>query len=362
MMSNPAQQALDALTSHNYVDYSLVPAHLDETDTVYGTPLVYLLMLKQQQQHDDEQLLDDAVKSTTHDVANLPPHYMDRSIIPFPEKLLEILNDESVPPDIISWRPHGRSFKVERADLFCKNIMSKFFRQSKYTSFTRQLNLWGFRRITCGTDAGSYYHEFFLRGLPHLAHRMRRVRVKGTGKKSKNNPCTEPDFYALDTLRPLPNISTGQKQEMSKQQQLHIYPDPFAFVSSDIDIMRMNSSVADEFPVRASLPPTPDNSHDFKLCSTDGSPPSNVEESDTDKDDNNLVTVECSGIDEILRVDFRGFNDACDIDGEARGKHPDKKFALNSQLRRLDLAIRKSHDSRIRLMRTGLLDGNAFQL
>jgi HSF-type DNA-binding len=73
----------------------------------------------------------------------------------------------------------------------------RYFKQSKLTSFQRQLNLYGFNRLTRGLDRGAYYHELFLRGKPALCHRMFRIKIKGTGIKAANLPDHEPDFYAL---------------------------------------------------------------------------------------------------------------------------------------------------------------------
>jgi HSF-type DNA-binding len=73
----------------------------------------------------------------------------------------------------------------------------RYFRQSKLTSFQRQLNLYGFNRLTRGLDRGAYYHELFLRGKPALCHRMFRIKIKGTGIKAANSPEHEPDFYSL---------------------------------------------------------------------------------------------------------------------------------------------------------------------
>ncbi|EED92211.1 hypothetical protein THAPSDRAFT_262668, partial [Thalassiosira pseudonana CCMP1335] len=76
--------------------------------------------------------------------------------------------------DIITWMPHGRSFRVKQPKLFASDILPRFFKQTKYLSFTRQLNLWGFKRISKGIDGGAYYHELFLRGRPYLAMRLKR--------------------------------------------------------------------------------------------------------------------------------------------------------------------------------------------
>lgn len=99
---------------------------------------------------------------------------------------------------IISWQPHGRAFKIHNAELFTEHIMPLYFpRMNKITSLQRQFNLYGFERITCGPDAGSYYHEAFLRHRPMLTQRMSRKRVKGTGYKAAANPDAEPDFHTM---------------------------------------------------------------------------------------------------------------------------------------------------------------------
>ena len=74
-------------------------------------------------------------------------------------------------------------------------IFYRYFRQSKLTSFQRQLNLYGFARLTRGPDAGGYYHEMFLRNREHLCKKMCRTKVKGTKFKAASSPDSEPDFY-----------------------------------------------------------------------------------------------------------------------------------------------------------------------
>jgi hypothetical protein len=56
---------------------------------------------------------------------------------PFPEKLHEML-DQVTEPSVVGWLPHGRAFIVRKPKEFTAQIMPKFFRQTKLTSFQRQ--------------------------------------------------------------------------------------------------------------------------------------------------------------------------------------------------------------------------------
>jgi len=130
---------------------------------------------------------------------------------PFPEKPMDVL-DRGDMDDVLSWMPHGRAFIVKQPKVFDADVLPRFFKQSKFTSFTRQLNLWGFKRITKGLDAGAYYHELFLRGRPKLCSRMRRQKIKGTGIKLTPNPDMEPNFYEPSKKRPISEASTNKKR------------------------------------------------------------------------------------------------------------------------------------------------------
>lgn len=76
----------------------------------------------------------------------------------FPVKLYAILAQKEF-QDIITWMPHGRSWKVLKPSLFESMVMPLFFEYSNYHSFNRLVNAWSFRRISSGPDRGSYYHE-----------------------------------------------------------------------------------------------------------------------------------------------------------------------------------------------------------
>lgn len=89
----------------------------------------------------------------------------------FPQRLMDILNDEEH-SDVISWLPHGKGFIMYKKKKFAAQVLPKYFKQSKFTSFTRKLNRWGFVRVTRGPETGAYYHQFFQRGNLRLCMQM----------------------------------------------------------------------------------------------------------------------------------------------------------------------------------------------
>ena len=87
------------------------------------------------------------------------PRTNDRS---FPVLLHQILSNRRL-SFIISWLPHGRSWRIHQPELFEKEIIPSYFRHRNLSSFMRQVNGWGFVRVSKGPDRNSYYHEVRLK-------------------------------------------------------------------------------------------------------------------------------------------------------------------------------------------------------
>jgi hypothetical protein len=127
----------------------------------------------------------------------------------FPDKLYRMLVELEAEgkSEIASFLPHGRSFMVHKMEQFLSDVLPRFFsEQSKWSSFSRQLNLYGFSRCNSGPDAGSYFHELFLKGRPNLCNYMTRVGApRGHPDRRKARLLdggTDPDFYAMPLLKP----------------------------------------------------------------------------------------------------------------------------------------------------------------
>jgi len=130
--------------------------------------------------------------------------------VPFPIKLFDMLEHIDLQePQLglfISWQPHGRCFLAHDQKQFEELVLPRFFKQNHYSSFRRQLNLWGFKRITqSGPDNGAYYHELFLRSKTFLCRSIQRTSGPGESESSTrvpSNPEAEPKFYAMMALPP----------------------------------------------------------------------------------------------------------------------------------------------------------------
>jgi len=145
--------------------------------------------------------------SQTPDEDPLTPLTPPGRVPNFPAKMHAILSRPDL-ADVVAWLSHGRSWRVLKPREFEIRVIPIYFEHSKFSSFIRQANGWGFRRITQGRDRNSYYNELFLRGLPHLCKTMRRP---GVNQKPSADPEHEPEFAKISERFPLPaNVSDDE--------------------------------------------------------------------------------------------------------------------------------------------------------
>jgi hypothetical protein len=99
--------------------------------------------------------------------------------------MLEEMSKKVGTNSIVSWQPHGKAFRVHQVDVFARTVMPRYFKQTQYRSFQRQLHIYGFLRISKGLDRGAYAHPIFIRDKKSLSLRMSCIKIKGKRKSTK---------------------------------------------------------------------------------------------------------------------------------------------------------------------------------
>ena len=72
----------------------------------------------------------------------------------------EMIN--SCDPGLAGWTADGTMFVVKDQDVFAKEVIPKFFEHNKFTSFARQLNFYGFRKMQVRTRNSHCQHSHSL--------------------------------------------------------------------------------------------------------------------------------------------------------------------------------------------------------
>ena len=88
---------------------------------------------------------------------------------------------------ICEWTEDGTTFVVKDIEIFAAEIIPQYFKHSNFSSFVRQLNFHGFRKVKKESirisaaqeleDAKNwrFRHEFFQRGKPSLLKKIKKA-------------------------------------------------------------------------------------------------------------------------------------------------------------------------------------------
>ncbi|KAJ3677015.1 hypothetical protein LUZ60_002739 [Juncus effusus] len=100
----------------------------------------------------------------------------NRRIVPAPflAKTHKMVEDRET-DDVISWGEDGNSFVVWKPIEFATDLLPVHFKHNRFSSFVRQLNTYGFRKVM--PDRWEFANEKFRRGEQSLLTEMKRRRT-----------------------------------------------------------------------------------------------------------------------------------------------------------------------------------------
>ncbi|GAA6022193.1 hypothetical protein JCM10207_003938 [Rhodosporidiobolus poonsookiae] len=128
------------------------------------------------------------------------PTGLSPRVKPFISKLFHLVSHPESYADCITWDTEGKTFIVHSCKRFTGEVLQRMFGHTNLASFTRQLNVYGFRRIS-GTELAAridvqdtanysgWQHDQFVRGdrgaLPLLSPRPSRARMLKKAEKAQ---------------------------------------------------------------------------------------------------------------------------------------------------------------------------------
>mmetsp|Transcript_21374 Transcript_21374/g.34972 ORF Transcript_21374/g.34972 Transcript_21374/m.34972 type:complete len:445 (-) Transcript_21374:167-1501(-) len=120
----------------------------------------------------------------------------------FLKKLAKMI--ETCDPSICSWSDDGEMFVVKNPDSFADLVIPQYFDHNKFSSFARQLNFYGFRKIQTKPLRNddfdkstakwvTFHNENFKRGRPDLLAKIQRSTRGGADKATLADQAREVD-------------------------------------------------------------------------------------------------------------------------------------------------------------------------
>jgi hypothetical protein len=152
-------------------------------------------------------------------------------------------------PNIAAWTEEGDKFVVKNKDTFASTVIPQYYDHNNYSSFTRQLNFYGFTREQSMTikvsDLNSlavgqetFHHQHFQRGRPDLLKNLQRRSTDTKSTKKRKKPRLDGEAGFIQAR--IEAIEDATKEMLVTMQ--HMRDEAYASAAAIQNLQNINSA------------------------------------------------------------------------------------------------------------------------
>ncbi|KAJ1429989.1 Winged helix-like DNA-binding domain superfamily [Sesbania bispinosa] len=128
---------------------------------------------------------------------------------PFLLKTYMLVEDPAT-DDVISWNVEGTAFVVWQPAEFARDLLPTLFKHSNFSSFVRQLNTYGFRKVA--TNRWEFCNERFRKGEREVLSEIRRRKAWSSKQQKQQQVDSDEDQRSSSTSSSSGNLVDENKR------------------------------------------------------------------------------------------------------------------------------------------------------
>ncbi|XP_055805829.1 heat stress transcription factor B-2a-like [Solanum dulcamara] len=159
---------------------------------------------------------------------------------PFLSKTYDLLKEQEEENNnnikVVSWNGEGNGFVVWCPDEFSEVMLPKYFKHNNFSSFIRQLNTYGFKKVA--SKRWEFQHEKFQKGCRHLLAEITRKKCEPSVFPAYLNPCEKSKLLAKNNQENTKRQLLMEENQNLKKEKMELQMQIAHFKTLEMKLLR----------------------------------------------------------------------------------------------------------------------------